>query len=42
MQIPPKSPQRFQSAAIAALAEMKEWKGVLGTMVTFGLAADGS
>jgi hypothetical protein len=21
---------------------MKEWKGVLGTMVTFGLAVDGS
>jgi hypothetical protein len=32
----------FASAAIAALAEMKEWKGVLGTMVTFGLAVDGS
>lgn len=31
----------FASAAIAALAEMKEWKGVLGTMVTFGLAVDG-
>jgi hypothetical protein len=30
------------SAAIATLAEMKEWKGVLGTMVTFGLAVDGS
>ena len=32
----------FASAAIATLAEMKEWKGVLGTMVTFGLAVDGS
>jgi len=32
----------FASAAIAALADMKEWKGVLGTMVTFGLAVDGS
>jgi hypothetical protein len=31
----------FASAAIAALAEMKEWKGALGTMVTFGLAVDG-
>jgi hypothetical protein len=31
----------FASATIAALAEMKEWKGVLGTMVTFGLAVDG-
>jgi hypothetical protein len=32
----------FASAAIAALAEMKEWKGVLGTMVTVGLAVDDS
>jgi hypothetical protein len=32
--------KEFASAAIAALAEMKEWKGVLGTMVTFGLAVD--
>jgi hypothetical protein len=32
----------FASAAIATLAEMKEWKGALGTMVTFGLAVDGS
>jgi hypothetical protein len=32
----------FASAAIAALAEMKEWKGVLGTMVTFGLAVGGT
>ena len=32
----------FASAAIAALADMNEWKGVLGTMVTFGLAVDGS
>src|SRR2546422_7279886 len=28
----------FASAAIATLAEMKEWKAVMGTMVTFGLA----
>lgn len=28
----------FASAAIASLAEMKEWKGVLGAMVTYGLA----
>jgi hypothetical protein len=33
--------KNFASAAIATLAEMKEWKGVLGTMVTFGLAVDG-
>jgi hypothetical protein len=32
----------FASAAIATLAEMKEWKGVFGTIVTFGLAVDGS
>jgi len=32
----------FASAAIAALAEIQEWKGVLGTMVTFGLAVDSS
>ena len=34
--------KEFASAAIATLAEMKEWKGALGTMVTFGLAVDGS
>jgi hypothetical protein len=34
--------KNFASAAIATLADMKEWKGVLGTMVTFGLAVDGS
>jgi hypothetical protein len=32
----------FASAAIATLADIKEWKGVLGTIVTFGLAVDGS
>lgn len=32
----------FASAAIIALAEMKEWKGALGTMVTYGLAVDGT
>jgi hypothetical protein len=32
--------KEFASAAIAALAEMKEWKGALGTMVTFGLAVN--
>jgi hypothetical protein len=30
----------FASAGIAALAEMKEWKGALGAMATFGLAFD--
>jgi len=30
----------FASSAISALAEMKEWKGTLGTLVKFGLAVD--
>jgi hypothetical protein len=32
----------FASEAVTALAEMKEWKGALVTMVTFGLAVDGT
>jgi hypothetical protein len=32
----------FVGAAIVALAEMREWKGVLRTMVTYGFAVDGS
>ncbi|MGC1105760.1 MAG: hypothetical protein WA876_04410 [Candidatus Acidiferrales bacterium] len=32
----------FASAAIGALAEMREWKGAVGTMVTFGLAVSGA
>ena len=32
--------RNFASAAIATVAEMKEWTGALGTMVTYGLAAD--
>jgi len=32
----------FASASIVALAEMKEWKGALGAMLTFGLAVDGT
>lgn len=32
--------REFASSAIATLTEMKEWKGVVGTMVTFGLAVD--
>src|ERR1700674_5348124 len=32
----------FASEAITALAEMKEWKGALGAMVTYGLAGDGT
>jgi hypothetical protein len=39
---PQATPALSKDAGIATLAEMKEWKGVLGTMVTFGLAADGS
>jgi hypothetical protein len=31
----------FASAANFAVADMKEWKGALATMVTFGLAAGG-
>ncbi len=42
---PPPTTQRlsrgFASAANLAVAEMKEWKGALATMVTFGLAAGG-
>jgi hypothetical protein len=34
--------RNFASAAIATVAEMKEWTGALGTMVTYGLAADTS
>jgi hypothetical protein len=30
----------FASAAIATLSDMKEWKGALGAMLTFGLAVD--
>jgi hypothetical protein len=30
----------FASAAIETLAEMKEWRGALGTLVTYGLAVD--
>ena len=32
----------FAGDAVTALAEMKEWKGALGTMVTYGLAVDGT
>jgi len=32
----------FASAAIDALAEMKEWEGALGAMVTYGLADNGA
>jgi hypothetical protein len=32
----------FASTAIAVLAEMREWRGVVETMVTYGLAVSGS
>jgi hypothetical protein len=32
----------FASAAIADVAEMREWRGVIGTMVTYGLAVSGT
>lgn len=32
----------FASAAIATFAEMKEWRGALGALVTYGLAIDGT
>jgi hypothetical protein len=32
----------FASAAVAELAEMREWRGAIGTMVTYGLAVSGS
>jgi hypothetical protein len=41
-QIAPGLSKEFASAAIEAVAEMKEWKGALGTMVTYGLAVDGT
>jgi 3',5'-cyclic AMP phosphodiesterase CpdA len=34
--------KNFASAAIAEVAEMREWRGVIGTMVTYGLAVSGS
>lgn len=32
----------FASAAVAELAEMREWRGAIGTMVTYGLAVSNS
>jgi hypothetical protein len=34
--------KEFASAALESVAEMKEWKGALATMVTYGLAVDGT
>ncbi|MGB6429375.1 MAG: hypothetical protein WBF06_02235 [Candidatus Acidiferrales bacterium] len=32
--------RNFASAAISAVAEMREWTGAIGTMVTYGMAAN--
>jgi hypothetical protein len=32
----------FAKAAIAEVAEMREWRGAIGTMVTYGLAVSGT
>jgi hypothetical protein len=32
----------FASASIAEMAEMREWRGVIGTMVAYGLAVSGT
>ena len=32
----------FASSAAAEVAEMREWRGVIGTMVTYGLAVSGT
>jgi hypothetical protein len=39
-QVEPGLSKAFASSAIATLAEMKEWRGALGTLVTYGLAVD--
>ena len=32
----------FASAAVSALAEMREWRGAIGQMITYGLVVSGS
>jgi hypothetical protein len=43
--VPPQSSQElsknFAVAAIAEVAEMREWRGAIGTMITYGLAVSG-
>jgi hypothetical protein len=39
-QAPPGLSRNFASAAIATVSDMKEWTGAIGTMVTYGLAAN--
>jgi hypothetical protein len=34
--------RNFASAAVAEVAEMREWRGAIGTMVTYGLAVSGA
>lgn len=34
--------RNFASAAIAEVAEMREWRGAIGAMITYGLAASSS
>jgi hypothetical protein len=39
--VPPGLTRDFARTAIAELAEMREWRGAIGTMVTYGLAVSG-
>jgi hypothetical protein len=39
---PPGLSRNFASQAIAALAEMREWRGAIGTILTFGQSVVGS
>src|SRR5579863_6580255 len=34
--------RNFASAAIAEVAEMREWRGAIGTMITYGLVVSGT
>jgi len=40
--VSPALSKEFASAAIAELAEMREWRGVIGAMVNYGLAVSGT
>lgn len=39
---PPGLSRNFASLAIAELAEMREWRGAVGTILTYGIPASGS
>jgi hypothetical protein len=41
-QVPQGLSKEFSRDAIAEVAEMREWRGAIGTMVTYGLAVSGS